>query len=87
MNDLYVGNNFIGNFTAQDVLSSSIDKYVVEKRSGSLVLTNGKEQIRLVPADSFAEIIVDEFDENIGEDNSSIYQNIITWNNSLLFYH
>ena len=74
MNDLFVGNNFVGNFTAQDVLPSKITDYVVEKRSDSLVLTNGKERIRLVPADSNAEAIVDNFDENIGEDNSSIYK-------------
>ena len=87
MNDLFIGTNFAGNFTAQDILTSKITDYVVEKRDDSLVLTNGKERIRLVPADSKAEAIADNFDENIGEDNSSIYKVTINKNIVQIVYY
>lgn len=87
MNDLFIGNNFAGNFTAQDVLTSDIKEYAVEKRDDSLVLTNGKERIRLVPADSKGEAIADNFDENIGDDNSSIYKVTINKNIVTIVYY
>lgn len=87
MNDLFIGTNFVGNFTAQDILTSKITDYAVEKRDDSLVLTNGKERIRLVPADSKAEAIADNFDENVGEDNSSIYKVTINKNIVQIVYY
>ena len=32
MNDLFIGTNFVGNFTAQDILTSKITDYAVEKK-------------------------------------------------------
>ena len=87
MNDLFIGNNFVGNFTVQDVLTDKLENYVLEKRNGALCLTNGKEQIRLVPADSKAEAILDNFDENIGNDNSSIYKVTINKNIVCVVYY
>lgn len=87
MSSVFVGNHFVGNFISQDKVIGDISKYYVEKRGGSLFLNDGVNSIRIVPVDNNGEAILDNFDENIGEDNSSIYKFFLNTSNVSIVYY
>lgn len=74
MSDMFVGNKITGNFKPQEALSKNIKDYIVEKYDGVLHLINGNESIALEPLSDNDKLIVNNFSDELGELNESIYQ-------------
>lgn len=75
MSDVYVGNNIVGNFRPKEKPQyNNIEDYHIDKYSGSLYLKNKEENIILEPLDENANLVVNNFSNEIGEDNTSIYR-------------
>lgn len=74
MDKLFVGNNITGNFIPLSEYSKDIHEYKVEKINGMLRLINGSENIQLEPVGDNDKLVVNNFSNEIGDLNESIYR-------------
>lgn len=73
MNDLFIGNTITGNFSPRQPVKD-LEGYKVEKQGNSLSLVKGVQRILLDPLGEEADIVVNSFSDETGDDNESIYK-------------
>ena len=74
MTDLFIGNNMVGNFMPSEKPSGEIGSYRIDKIDGRLHLQGNGDDIVLSPLDDAANLVVNNFSDEIGEYNESIYK-------------
>lgn len=74
MSNVYVGNNIVGNFRPSEAIKGSITDYSVDKYDGLLHLSKGNKIIELEPLDDNSRLVINNFSNEIGDLNESIYK-------------